>query len=93
MSNYQEWYEAIQAIELKPSKIDQPSPIRNYTITITFDTNRELTAKELGELELTLITQVMEPADLDGEDADYETWHQTIETEEAQGFWIQKEGK
>lgn len=79
MSNYSEWYEAIQAIKLEPSKIDQ-YPIRRYTVTITFETNRELTAEELDQVETELITQVLEPADQEGEGVDWESSSQVIET-------------
>ena len=67
--------------------------MNNYKVTITFDTLRPLSAAELEELETALITQVLEPATHEGEDVDYETYHQVIETEESEGFWIQKEGK
>lgn len=54
--------------------------MNHYTVTITFDTLRELSAAELEELETALITQVLEPATHEGEDVDYETYHQIIDT-------------
>ena len=51
-----------------------------YITTITFDVDRELTADELADLETAVWTQVSEPADLDGEDVDYRTYHQVIDT-------------
>ena len=57
---------------------------QNYKITITFETDRELNAEELDHLETALITQVLEPATLDGEDVEYQTYNQIITTEEGE---------
>ena len=57
----------------------------NYTVTITFDTLRPLNAEELEELETALITQVLEPATHEGEDVEYQTYHQVISTTEKEG--------
>lgn len=54
--------------------------IRKYTVTITFESNRELTPKELDDIETDLITQVLEPADQDGSAADWESSSQVINT-------------
>ena len=53
-------------------------------ITITFETDRELNAEELDHLETALITQVLEPATLDGEDVEYQTYNQIITTQEGE---------
>jgi hypothetical protein len=55
-----------------------------YTTTITFDVDRELTDNELADLETAILTQVSEPADLDGEDVGYHTYHQVINTTEGE---------
>ena len=56
----------------------------SHKITITFETDRELNAEELDHLETALITQVLEPATLDGEDVEYQTYNQVITTEEGE---------
>lgn len=61
--------------------------MHTYTVTIKFDTDRELTSIELENLENDFITQVMEPADQEGEDAEYRTYHQVISTVEREGVW------
>lgn len=60
--------------------------MHTYTVTIKFDTLRELTAAELDDLETNLIAQVMEPADQEGEDTDYQTLHQVIDTVKRDGL-------
>lgn len=61
--------------------------MHTYTVTIKFDTDRELNSIELENLENDLITQVLEPADQEGEDADYRTYHQVIDTVDREGVW------
>lgn len=54
--------------------------MHEYKTTITFNTDRKLTVAELEDLETALITQVLEPADHYGEDVEYKTFHQVIDT-------------
>ncbi len=58
--------------------------MQNYQVTITFETDKELNAEELDALETALITQVLEPATLDGENAEYQTYNQIIITKEGE---------
>lgn len=58
--------------------------MHSHKVVITFETDRELSAEELDHLETALITQVLEPATLDGEDVDYQTYNQVITTTEGE---------
>jgi hypothetical protein len=42
-----------------------------YKIEITFDCSKELTDKEMSELESNLVLQVAEPTDFDSNDCDW----------------------
>lgn len=59
--------------------------MKKYTITVTFETDRELNAEELDHLETAVVTQVLEPADLDGNDVEYQTASVIITTVEREG--------
>jgi hypothetical protein len=42
-----------------------------YVLAVSFYTDRELTEKEAGALQLQVIAQIEEPVTLEGEDVDY----------------------
>jgi DNA polymerase elongation subunit (family B) len=64
----------------KMQKIERGETMKKYSVTIVFDTERELTEAEIEDLELAIYAQVQEPADQEGEDAGYWTAHQVINT-------------
>jgi len=55
---------------------------KNYKIEITFTTNRDLTPKELSNLEGAITLQINEPMNEDNEDETYETSQITYKMEE-----------
>jgi len=42
-----------------------------YTVSMTFETDIELYARELGQLESVIIAQIQEPSDAEGNDEAY----------------------
>jgi hypothetical protein len=57
---------------------------KSYKVTITFETDRELTAKEWEDMEAALYLQVYEPADRDGNTVKYQIWSQILTTIESE---------
>lgn len=54
----------------------------NYTISISFLTDKELTDDEISMLILQLVAQVEEPVTGEGEDVEYQTKIVSVKTEQ-----------
>lgn len=54
-------------------------PPCRYALSATFNTDRELTAEEFVTLRTNIAVQIDDPANADGDNADFSTWNLTID--------------